>query len=541
MRKMVYALLIAAVSLVSCTKEFKQEKVGDNTVRVCIGADFLQTKSEVVYDANTNQRSLKFTEGDRLFVYSEISGTLAPTLYLAGYLDAVNVPAAGATEASFSGDLHVFSIEGTDTYKQSTYAFSTADPFSECENFKVTLVHKDSEAGDATDRDYDEILADDGNVANISYRLGLAVDANVYMTSDLPVTADSYDAVNKCFVLAPSGDPLLNCYITGVKANAVYQVKYLHGTDRFDENTIVYDGFATADASGVSFACPAVRGEGLHALLLVDQAAGDRKIVYLGSRTLAENKVYAVTRAARNYVDIGELTSDYTTKFGDFLTGTLHQNVKISIGAGLSVMLGGVSINADEAWTSAYGGNAGLTCVADANIILADGTENVVKSTGYDYPGILIPHCKTGAENTLYITGDGKLVVSALNQRYGSGIGGQSGKDCGNIYIDGGDITATSYNGAAPIGASGSSGWCGTITITEGIKKVTANKDAYAPHCIGIGSGGYCPSVLIDGVDASSADWDGSGMEHLQLVRSRPTKNGANIYYKTWTLTPKKD
>ena len=53
------------------------------------------------------------------------------------------------------------------------------------------------------------------------------------------------------------------------------------------------------------------------------------------------------------------------------------------------------------------------------------------------------------------------------------------------------------------------------------------------------GAGGYCPEVLIDGVNAGSNEWGGSGMEHLELVRSRPTRNGSETYYKTWTLIPK--
>ena len=538
MRKMIYGLLAAAVAMTSCTKEFKGETAGDNTVRVSVGADVNRTKSVVDYDSETGRRTLKFTEGDRLFVYAEIAGTADPTLCLSGYLDAAGVPAEGATEASFSGDLHVFSVGGAVFYTPARHDFTTADPLSECEMFFVTLVHRDSEAGLAEDRDYDEILADDNNVANISYRLGLATDVNVYMTSDLVLMADSYDAANKRFVLEETAAPLLNCNVNGLKAGATYEVRYLYGTDRFDENTVVYDGFVVPDTDGASFACPAVKGAHLHALLLIDQASGARKIAYLGPRTLENNKVYSVTRSVRNYVDIGELTDDYTTRFGDFLTGTLHQDVKISIAPGLSVMLGGVSINADEAWKT-DGGHAGLTCQADANIILADGTENVVTAMGLSYPGILVPHNKTGAENTLYITGDGKLVASALRGRYAAGIGGGSGKDCGAIYIDGGDITATGYNGGAGIGSGGSGAWCGSITITEGIKKVTANKDSYAPHCIGIGSGGYCPEVLIDGVDASSNDWDGSGMEHLELVRSQATRNGSSTYYRTWTLTPK--
>jgi hypothetical protein len=233
------------------------------------------------------------------------------------------------------------------------------------------------------------------------------------------------------------------------------------------------------------------------------------------------------------------ITSDYTAQNGDLLSGTMIEPCKISIADKATVTLAGVSINAGETWKNDAYKYAGITCLGNATLVLADGTENVVTALGSSYPGIHAAYKVGKSTYTLTITGNGKLIASALSVGYGAGIGGADGKDFGNISIEGGDISATGYGRGAGIGAAGGSVICGTIIITEGIKKVTANKNCYSPHCIGLGDGGICQAVLIDGVDASSRDWDGTGMEHLVLERSNSAKNGNSIYYKTWTLTRK--
>ena len=205
------------------------------------------------------------------------------------------------------------------------------------------------------------------------------------------------------------------------------------------------------------------------------------------------------------------------------MTGTLGANVQISIAAGATVTLDGVTINGvnDEIYKW-----AGITCAGDATIILK-GT-NTVKGFYENYPGIHVLENKT-----LTIKGTGEL--TARSNGYGAGIGGGwEINNCGNIIIEGGTITATGGSNAAGIGSGyqgncgaieisggtveatggengagiGSGGYsnCGAITITAGVTRVTATKGNDATNSIGAGSGGTCGTVTIGG----TVYWDGS-------------------------------
>ena len=205
----------------------------------------------------------------------------------------------------------------------------------------------------------------------------------------------------------------------------------------------------------------------------------------------------------------------------DTLTGTLGAKVKISIAAGATVILDGVTINGtinpNYTW-------AGITCLGNATIILKDDTTNTVKGFYLTYPGIYVPE-----SSTLTIQGEtsgtGKLIASSnLN---GAGIGGGYGTSlpCGNIRIEGGIIEATGGNYAAGIGSgrdascgditisggtvkatgksyaagigSGYLASCGAITITSDVTSVTATKGQNAPNSIGAGDGGSCGTVTF--------------------------------------------
>ena len=176
----------------------------------------------------------------------------------------------------------------------------------------------------------------------------------------------------------------------------------------------------------------------------------------------------------------------------DTLTGTLTANVKISIAAGATVTLDGVSINANGNWTSGY--YAGITCEGDATLILKDGTTDTVKGFDEFYPGIYVPE-----NSTLTIQGEtlgtGKLIASSSSNGYGAGIGGGHFIHCGSILIEGGIIETTGYNSAAGIG-SGFQASCGAITITGGTVEATGGNSA-----AGIGSGfqASCDTITITG------------------------------------------
>ena len=231
-------------------------------------------------------------------------------------------------------------------------------------------------------------------------------------------------------------------------------------------------------------------------------------------------------------IDLSTLTADYEAKDGETLTGTLNgstQPYKISIADGATVTLDGITINGTTGRSYNW---AGITCVGDATIILKDGTTNTVKGFNSGYSGIFVPKDKT-----LTIKGDtegtGKLIASSNG--YGAGIGGGDGisstaKNCGNIVIQGGVITATGGSSSAGIGSGGNGGICGDITIgggtvtatggemsaaigsgygsascgkitiTDGVTSVTATKGSFSPNSIGAGDyGSTCGTVTIGG------------------------------------------
>ena len=251
-----------------------------------------------------------------------------------------------------------------------------------------------------------------------------------------------------------------------------------------------------------------------------------------------------------SHVNLANVTTAYTAQTYDCLYGTLGSNVQISIADGAVVWLGGVSINADGTMTGEY---AGITCLGNATINLADGTTNTVRGMADDYSGIFVPHNDTdeddegdegdeGDEYTLTIRGTGTL--NAFGGQNSAGIGANSRYDSGNIVIAGGIINATGGENAAGIGSgymsssqtnfcgditisggtitanggnyaagigSGYYGKCGSIEITTGVTKVTATKGSGAPNSIGPGQNGSCNSVTIG--DTQYWGWVSTSME----------------------------
>ena len=248
------------------------------------------------------------------------------------------------------------------------------------------------------------------------------------------------------------------------------------------------------------------------------------KLKYDGDRSMLKGVKAKIEypEPAANSVDLSKLTADYEAQDGEVLTGTLGANVKISIAAGATVTLDGVTINGVKSKDFKW---AGITCVGDATIILKDGTTNTVMGFKADYPGIFI-----ASDKTLTIKGEtaGTGSLNARSNGSGAGIGGGYQIACGNIEIQGGVITATGGSNSAGIGSgresscgnitisggsvtatggangagigSGYAGSCGNITITTGVTQVTATKGDYAPNSIGKAEGSSsCGTVTIGG------------------------------------------
>ena len=223
-------------------------------------------------------------------------------------------------------------------------------------------------------------------------------------------------------------------------------------------------------------------------------------------------------------VDLSTVTADTTVADGYTITGTLANNVKISIADGATVTLKDVTINGTDGDSYKW---AGLTCAGGATITL-EGT-NTVKGFWKYYPGLFVPKGKT-----LTIKGSGSLAAdsngsgagiggcyavdssSHISKEEGScgtivieggtitatggmsaGIGCSYGSDCDGVTIKGGTVTATGGTMAAGIGSGDSNSVCGPISISGGT--VTAKGGEYAA---GIGSAqteSSCGDILISG------------------------------------------
>ena len=179
---------------------------------------------------------------------------------------------------------------------------------------------------------------------------------------------------------------------------------------------------------------------------------------------------------------------------GTTLTGTLSGNYKITIADDATVTLNNAIINGtndlDKQW-------AALTCNGNATIILKDGSTNTMKGFYKVFPGIFVP---SGSTLTIKggTAGTGQLTTSSNGEGAGIG-GGYNIGDCGNIDIQGGNITATSGH-AAGIGCGGA-GKCGNISISGGTITATGGTSAagIGSSTVGSGSSDQCGSITISG------------------------------------------
>ena len=196
-------------------------------------------------------------------------------------------------------------------------------------------------------------------------------------------------------------------------------------------------------------------------------------------------------------LNLSTFTSHFTAQDGDILTGTLDgttQKIKVSIADGATVTLSGVTINGVHVSENTYTW-AGITCIGNATLILADGTTNTVKGFEHNYPGI-----QPAVGKTLTIQGTGTL--NARSNGNGPGIGGGYKVNCGNIHIKSGTINATGGSGSAAIGCGINECVCGNITISGGSVVAQSGSNATAIGC-GFTDGGHsgtsCGNILIEG------------------------------------------
>ena len=499
-------LALAALLIASCIQEPLVEDPAANAsfVQVTVSAGIASepgTKSEVAIEDGA--RVLKFTEGDRLYVYG--SSQVGGYRNVKGMLTMVeNSLTPDGKSAKFTGSLEAYDSNNW----ISTPNFGDNDPLV---GSKATLVHKDMVENEDYDFYNDEL----------SIHPKPAPDVETLMTKSLSVKGN-YSSSTKSFALS-GGDAIFNTVFTGLAPLTNYncQLRYSRG----EGNGYVTSGnhSFTTDANGMSS----------HAFCLQNPDSGEHPweieirlngttigTIPLGTRTL-EKKIYNVKRnwgnaAFGKYIDISTLTEDFVAQDGDVLSGTLANNVKISIAAGASVWLNGVTIVNTSGTAKKW---AGLTCAGDATINLVDGTTNTVHGFYKACPGIYCPK-----DYTLTINGNtGALTASCYDVETEAAAGIGSGdcpgyRGCGNIIINGGHITAIGSMNAAGIGSAEFCS-CGDITINGGYVEASS-----WDYCPGIGSGcsysasaTLCGDILIAGgtviaTGGGSAPGIGSGL-----------------------------
>ena len=287
-----------------------------STVQVTVGAGISDDNgttraavSETVVEGKT-ERTLTFTNGDKLFVYAEIAANTTYVLAGTVSIDESSISADGKS-AKFTGNLPVYYNGSTVT--ASSWAFTDAsNPIAECSSGTAFLIPKDAPSG------LYDVLGYFGYDHN--YDKSIAADVNTLMKTALKVKGD-LDATTHSFTLEKV-DPILNCNFGGLTPGVAYEVSLSFGEDK-----TTYSTKYTADADGkVSFA---VSVEGGNKDCTFKLSGGLCDFTYaLGTKDL-EAKVYNVTRAAAtslNYDGVSYIESINQAGSLDYILQTYELN-----------------------------------------------------------------------------------------------------------------------------------------------------------------------------------------------------------------------
>lgn len=206
-------------------------------VRVTVSAGISDgegtTRSAVEMDGT--KRVLKFTEGDKLYVWKEVSGA-SEVAYVAGMLTMVGEPSADGKGATFTGTL-----QGYDNTGSMCFYYAEGDPLVGTE---ATLVH----AGLTEGAGY----FIEPYLQTIDFGDSYAADVETLMTTKLRVTGNY---TGSGYTLQADNQPIINCSLSGLEAFTEYDVSlqypsgggyYLEGygiftTDAYGEGTVAFD------------------------------------------------------------------------------------------------------------------------------------------------------------------------------------------------------------------------------------------------------------------------------------------------------------
>ena len=401
-----------------------------------------------------------------------------------------SVDADGVTAWGENEQIAVYYQKTDNSYTTATATVGTPNPDGSA---PITATLSDAKGGtevkfvypasivNATGDDLDatKLAAQHGTIAGISANFDAATGSSTLVTdgatcgTDGTVTMTNQVLIGK--FIPKFGDSAIDgiTTLTVTDGTRTYTVTPVSGT--FGTDGIYVAMLPVADQEIIITAATAAQSYGY----------GGKKI------TLAVGKLYDnLSIKMGKLVNLTGRTSDYTAEDGDFVTGSLT-NHNVIIPDGYKVTLSNLTLNRSD-------NDTGPMICKGGNTITLSGT-NSVRHTGgtWGYPAIY-----AGAtDKTLTIKGCGRLTATTTGGAAAIGAGCFSGS-CGNIRIEGGEITVQSATYGAGIGAAGNDGTisCGDITITGGHVVASISKESGT----GIGCYSYtnqatCGNITISG------------------------------------------
>lgn len=307
----VAAALMIGMTACSTDDNLTEEPTATHGVQVTVSAgldngDGNTTRADVDYDATAKTRTLKFTTGDRLYVYRRIEGE--SVVYLKGILTMDGEPTNDGLSATFSGTIKAYDTSWTEIANYDYAALGDVLTGTE-----ATLLPSGAATGCFDETKY-------GNNAIYEPAYCIAPDVNTLMKTALWLT-NSYNGTG--YTLTKQY-PILNCAVGTLSPNIEYAVKlrFAPSQSNYEANSgideYIYTPMVRTDGMGnVRFAISAKNNNLIANKYWVLQliGGGQTKDYVIGQKQFAA-KVYNLTREIYfPYQQAG--SEDYiTTTFG---------------------------------------------------------------------------------------------------------------------------------------------------------------------------------------------------------------------------------
>ena len=213
------AALMIGMTACSNDDNLTEEPTATQGVQVTVSAglddgDGNTTRADVDYNATAKTRTLKFTAGDRLYVYRRIAGETI--VYLKGILTMDGEPTNGGLSATFSGTIKAYNV-----YRDEIANYDYAALGDVLTGTEATLLPSGAATGC-----FDETQFGNNEIYQPTYCI--ASDANALMKTALWLTS-SYNGTG--YTLTKQY-PILNCTVGTLSPNTDYTVKLRFATSQ---------------------------------------------------------------------------------------------------------------------------------------------------------------------------------------------------------------------------------------------------------------------------------------------------------------------